>query len=187
MGDLVDLRSNALEDVCGTVDDGVEQIHQNAFAADLGGARTSKLVFDDGEWSWIVIAHGYKTMTRDNKRDRSGLRSGRIRLAHERGRHVSRAVLHIESARDLDLLHLFAGRNGDAHQLLNRPVFLHTRCDHIDPHRIFRNCCPILDVDTLERRPLWHVDRKHPITILRMIWPKSYRGRVYLSCPDRAE
>src|SRR6478735_7481514 len=169
MGDLVDLRSNALEDVCGTVDDGVEQIHQNAFAADLGGARSSKLVFDNGEWSWVVITHGYKTMTRENKRYRSGLRSGSIRLAHERGCHVSRAILHIESARDLDLLHLFAGRNGDAHQLFNRPVFLHARCDHIDPHRIFRDNGPRLYIDTLECRSLWHVDRKHPITILRMI------------------
>src|SRR5215813_1571727 len=114
MGNLVDLRTNALEDVGGTVDDGVKQIHQNAFAADFGGARSSKLVFDNGEWPWIVIAHGYKTMTQENERDRGGLRSGRIRLAHERGSHVARAVLNIESTRDLDLLHLFAGRNGDA-------------------------------------------------------------------------
>src|SRR6516162_10755406 len=169
MGDLVDLRSNALEDVRGTVDDGVEQIHQHAFAVDLGRARSSQLVFDDRKWSRVVIAHGYKTMTRENKSYRSSLRSRGVRLTHERGRHVSRAILYVESARDLDLLHLFAGRNGDADQLFNRPVLLHARCDHIDPHRIFRNHGPRLYIDTRECRSLWHVDRNHPITILRMI------------------
>src|SRR5215510_13741195 len=169
MGNLVDLRPNALEDVCGTVDDSIEQIHQHAFAVDLGGARSSELVFDNRKRPWVVIAHGYKTMTRENKRYRGGLRSRGVRLTHERGCHVSRAILYVESARDLDLLHLFTGRNGDADQLFNGPVFLHARCDHIDPHRIFRDNGPRLYIDTLECRSFWHVDRKHPITILRMI------------------
>src|SRR5215475_6192977 len=119
MGDLIDLCANALEDVGGAVDDCVQQIHQHAFAVDLGGARSPKLVFDDRKWPWIVIAHSYKTMTRENKRYCGGLRGRSVRLTHERGCHVSRAILYVESARDLDLLHLFAGRNGYADELFN--------------------------------------------------------------------
>jgi NAD(P)-dependent dehydrogenase (short-subunit alcohol dehydrogenase family) len=45
-------------------------------------------------------------------------------LAHQSGGHVARAILDIEPAGDLDLLHLFACWNGDANLMLDELVLL---------------------------------------------------------------
>ena len=47
-----------------------------------------------------------------------------IGVAHQGRGHVARAVLHIEPAGDLDLLHFLPGRHGDAEGALDQLVFL---------------------------------------------------------------
>ncbi len=83
----------------------------------------------------------------------------------KRRRHVARAVLDIEPARHLDLLHLLARRHGDAEELLDQLVFLHRRRDEIDPHRVLGRLRAGLDRHALEHSVAGHVDRKHAVTI----------------------
>jgi hypothetical protein len=61
-----------------------------------------------------------------------------VGLTHQRRRHVTRTVLDIEAAGDLDLLHVFTGRHRDPGELLDRLVFLGRRLDEVDPDRVFR-------------------------------------------------
>ena len=143
MRDLVDLRPDALQDVGGPVDHRVEQIHQHRLARHFGRARARQFLLDNGERTRLVVAHGGEAMAGEDKGDRGGLGRG-VRLAHQRRRHVAGAVLDIEPAGDLDLLHFFARRHRDAEKLLDQIVFLHGRRDQIDPHgRRRRGCRPV--------------------------------------------
>ncbi len=178
MGDLVDLGADALKNIGGAVDDSIKQIHQHAFPGHFRGAGARELVFNDGKGPRVVVTHGCQPVTGENKGDRRRLRCRRVRLAHQRRRHVARAVLDIETAGDLNLLHLLAGRHGDAEHLLDQLVFLHGRRDHVDPHRVVRNLGARLDGNALERRAVRDINRKHSATVLRAMRIRDHAAPV---------
>jgi hypothetical protein len=55
-------------------------------------------------------------------------------LRRQRGRHHIGAILDVEPRRDLDLFHLFARRDADADQLLDRLLLLFRRMEEVGPH-----------------------------------------------------
>ena len=124
MGYLVDLQADPLQNVGRAVDHGIEQIHHDRFSGHRGRAGPRQLVADHQEWARLVIAHGDQPVSGEDEGDRGGLRRIGVGLAHQRGRHVPRAVLDIEPAGDLDFLHLLAGGNRDADVMLDELVFL---------------------------------------------------------------
>jgi hypothetical protein len=83
----IDLQADALQDVCGAIDDGVEQIEQHGFAGDVGRAVAGELVADDHERARIVIAHRDEAMAGEDEGHRGGLRRRVSEL------HISVAVM----------------------------------------------------------------------------------------------
>ena len=123
----------------GAVDHGIEQIHQHGFAGDCGRAASRELVVDHRERARLVVAHGDQPVAGENEGDRRGLRRRRVGLAHQRRGHVARAILDVEPAGDLDLLHFLARRHGDAEPALDQLVFAGRRVDEIEPDRVLRH------------------------------------------------
>ena len=154
---MVDLGADALENVGGAVDHGVEQVHQHRFAGGALRAGAHQLVADDHERTRLVVAHRDQAVAREDERHRRGLGGVGIGLAHQRGRHVPGVVLDVEPAGDLDLLHLLARRDGDAEMALEQLVFRQGRQDEVEPDRGFRDVAIRRDRDALERRTIWNV------------------------------
>ena len=107
-----------------------------ALAVDVGRAVARQLVADDHERARLVVAHGGQTMAGENERHRGGLRRRGLGVAHQRRGHEARVMLDVEPARDLDLLHLLAGRDGDAEQPLDQLVLAGRGIDQIEPDRV---------------------------------------------------
>ena len=84
------------------------------------GAR--QLVFHQQERPRLVIAHGHQAMAGEDEGHRRGARIIGVGRAHQRRRHVARAVLDIEPAGNLDFLHVLPGRHRDPGQPLHRLV-----------------------------------------------------------------
>jgi len=101
----------------------------------------------------------------ENEGDGRGPRRIGFRLAHQCRGHVPGAVLHIEPAGNLDLLHLLARRDRDAKKLLDQFVFALRRTDEIDPYRRVRQGCAVLDRLPLEIISMWRVDPEHGVPI----------------------
>ena len=91
-------------------------------AGDRRRAGARELVRDQRERLRLVVAHRDQLVAGQDEGDRRGFRRGGVGLAHQRRRHVARAVLQIEPARDLDLLHLLARRHRDAERAFEQLV-----------------------------------------------------------------
>ena len=158
MGGRVDLAADLFQDVRGAVDHGIEQIHHDGLAGDGYRALAGELRADDGERLRLVVAHRGQAMAGQNERHRRRPRHLRIGVAHQGRGHVARAVLHIESAGDLDLLHFLPGRHGDAEGALDQLVFLVGGTDEVEPDGAVGNLAAIRDVDAFEGRAARHMD-----------------------------
>src|SRR5713101_5892702 len=82
---------------------------------------------------------------------RRGARILGVGGAHQRGRHIARAVLDIEPAGNLDLLHVLAGRHRDPGQPFHRLVLRRGRFHKVDPDRALRQRGEIGLGDFLQR------------------------------------
>ena len=161
MRDLIDLRTDAFQNVGRPVDHRIEQVHQYRFARHGRRANARELVADDHERARVVVAHGDEPMAGQNEGHRCRLWCGAIGLAHQRRGHVTRAVFGIEPARDLDLLHFFAGGNRRAGLPLDELVLLDVGIDEVEPDRILRYGDIRHDRHTVERCAARNVDPQH--------------------------
>ncbi len=84
-----------------------------------------------------------------------------LRLAHQGRGHVAGAVLDVETAGDLDLLHFLARRNRDAERALDLLVFRRRRRDEVDPHRALGKLVGASDRLALERISARNINRQH--------------------------
>jgi len=100
-------------------------------------------------------------MARYDERYRRRLGGVGVGLAHQRRGHVTRAVLHVQAARDLDFLHLFARRNGHADLALDDLVFLMGRVDEVEPNGVVRDVGIRRDRNAVERCAARNVDPQH--------------------------
>src|SRR5262249_53052726 len=105
--------------------------------------------------------HGDGPVAGEDERPRRGQRRVGFRLAHQGRGHVARAVLHIETARDLDLLHLLARRDRDADRAFDQLVLPLVRRDEIEPHRALGNLAGALDWLSVARLFFWDVYGEH--------------------------
>ena len=151
VADGVHVAAGALQNVGIAVDHRVEQLHQHHFAGDAGRAGARQLVLHQHERLRLVIAHGHQAMAGEDEGHRRGARIFGVRRAHQRRRHVARAVLDIEPAGNLDLLHVLPGRHRDPGQPLHRLVLRRGRFDEIDPDRALRQRGEIGGGDFLQR------------------------------------
>ena len=158
MGGRIDLDADPFQDVGRTIDHGVEEIHHDGLARDGGRALTRELRSDDGERLRLVVAHRGQAMTGQDERHRRRPRHVRIGVAHQRRGHVARAVLHIETAGDLDLLHFLPGRHRDAQRPLDQLVFLEGGTEEVEPDSPVRHLAVALDGDAFKRRAARHID-----------------------------
>ncbi len=141
VGNLIDFGAGALQNVGAAVDHRVQQFHQHHFARDPRHAGAGQLVLDEGKRLWLVVAHRDQAVTGQDEGDGRRFRHIGVGLAHQRRGHVTGAVLDIEPAGNLDLLHVFPGRHRDPGQPLNRAVLLHRGVQQVDPDRIVRQQC----------------------------------------------
>ena len=84
-----------------------------------------------------------------------------VGLAHHGRGHVPRAVLDIETAGDLDLLHLLARRHRDAEMALEQLVFGDRGTDEVEPDAVFGKPAGGRDLGALKTSALGHIDREH--------------------------
>ena len=134
----VDVAAGALQNIGVAVDHRVEQFHQHHLAGDAGRAGARQLVLHQRERLRLVVAHRHQAMAGEDEGHRRGPRIVGVGCAHQRRRHVARAVLDIEPAGDLDLLHVLPGRHRDPGQPLHRLVLRRGRLDQVDPDRTLR-------------------------------------------------
>ena len=159
MRDLVNIGADAFENIRGAVDHRIEDVHHYGLAVrTFGGHVARQPVGNDREGLRLVVAHRDQPVTRQNERNRGGFRALGIRLAHQRRGHVARAVFDVEPAGDLDLQHLFTGRNRDAECALDQLVFRERRGDEINPDRAFGKFGAVIDRHLLKRCPARNVD-----------------------------
>ena len=159
--DLVDLRAHALQDVGGAIDDRIQEVHEHRFSVHCRRAYPGELVADHHERTRLVVAHRDQPVSGEDESDRGRFRRLGVGLTHQRCGHVARPILHIETTGDLDLLHLLAGRHGDADLLLHELVFLQIGIDQVEPHRAFGRVAPGLDRDPVKRGAARNVDPQH--------------------------
>ncbi len=133
VGDVVDLGADPLQDVRGPVDHRIEQVHHHGLAVHGRRAGAGELVAHHHERSGVVVTDGDEAMAGEDERDGSGLRSLRVGLTHQRRGHVAGAVLHVEAAGDLDLLHLLARRDRDADAAFDGLILPGGRIDQVEP------------------------------------------------------
>ena len=112
----------------------------------------------------VVVAHRHQAMAGEDEGDRRGARHVGVGLAHQRRRHVARAVLDIEAAGNLDLLHVLPGRHRDPGQPLHRLVLLGGRLDEVDPDRVLRQRSEIDGDGLLQREVGGNEHRQHGAT-----------------------
>ena len=184
MRDRVDFGADAFLNVGRAIDHRVEQIHHDDFAGYLGRAGARQFMLDDSEGPRVVIAHGAQPMFRQDEGYRRGLRGRGVGLAHQRRGHVARAVLDIEAAGDLDLLHFLARRHRDAQELFDQLVFRHRRRDQIDPYRLAGKAAPGSTSNSFKRCAEGNVDREHGATLICMTGPEN-RNPLPGSCAPR--
>jgi hypothetical protein len=151
----------ALQNIGVAVDHRVEQFHQHHFTGDAGRAGARQLVLHQHERLWIVVTHRHQAMAGEDEGHRRGARGFGVGRAHQRRRHVAGAVLDIEPAGNLDLLHILPGRYRDPGQPLHGMVFRRRRLDQIDPDRTFRQRGEIGGNDLLQRGFRRHKHREH--------------------------
>ena len=85
-------------------------------------------------------------------------------MAHQRRRHEPRAILHIEPAGDLDLLHFLAGRQRDAEGAFDQFVLCGGRRIKIEPHGAVGELAAgleILEIEAFEGSAAGHADGEH--------------------------
>ena len=153
-GDLIDLEPDPLQNVGGAIDHRVEQFHQHGFAGCAGGQLRQSLLPTITNGLRIVVAHRDQPVAGQDEGDGRGLRRVGVRLAHHGRGHVPRAVLDIETAGDLDLLHLFAGRHRDAEMALDQLVFRDRGGYEVEPDSVFRKLAAGGNLAALERTRL---------------------------------
>ena len=161
VADLVDLGAAALQNVGAAVDHRVQQLHQHHLAGDRRGTGTGELGLDQAEGLRQVVAHRHQAVVAQDEGHWRGPGHVGIGVAHQRRGHVARAVLHIEPARNLDLLHVFAGRDGDTREPLHGLILGRARIDEVDPDRVLRYRRKILDDSLLEGELGGNKHRKH--------------------------
>ena len=122
-------------DVGRAINHRIKQIHQHRFPGDRRGAGPRELVADDHERPRLVVAHRHQAVVAEDEGHRRGSGHVGIGMAHQRRRHVARAVLHVEAARNLDLLHFLARRNRDAEDALDETRLRQRRRQEIEPRR----------------------------------------------------
>jgi hypothetical protein len=150
VADIVHVAAGALQDVGVAVDHGIQKLHQHHFARDAGGAGAGQLVLHQHERFRLVIAHGDQAVAGEDKGHRGGARIFGVGRAHQRRRHVTRGILDIETARNLDFLHVLPGRHRDPGQPLHRLVLGRGRFYEIDPDRALRQRGQIVDANLFQ-------------------------------------
>jgi hypothetical protein len=88
-----------------------------------------------------------------------------VGLAHQRRGHVTRAVLDVETARDLDLLHLLARRHGDADDAFDKLVFVLGGLDEIEPDGgVGNGLLSGRHRNAVKARTMRDIDRQHKLS-----------------------
>ncbi|MGY4421634.1 hypothetical protein ACVWY2_004083 [Bradyrhizobium sp. JR6.1] len=108
-----------------------------------------------------VVAHRDQPMAGQDEGDRRGARHIGVGLAHQRCGHVAGAVLDIEPAGDLDLLHVFPGRNRDPREPLDGTILLDGRVHQVDPDRRLRQHAEVGGGGLLEGKIGGNEHRQH--------------------------
>ncbi len=162
MGDAVDVAADLFQDIGGAIDHGVEQVHQHRLAGNVRRTQTRELGAYDREGLRLVVAHGDEAMPRKDESDRRGARYVGVGMAHQRRRHEPRAILHIEPAGDLDLLHFLARRQRDAERALDQLVLCGGRRIKIEPHGAVRELAAAsVEIDAFQGSAAGHADGEH--------------------------
>src|SRR5262245_21156554 len=100
-------------------------------------------------------------MSGQNERHRRRLGRICVGLTHQRRGHVACAVLYIDAAGDLDLLHLLARRHRYANDAFGQLILELGGLIQIEPHRAVRNLLTRGYWDALERQSLRNINRQH--------------------------
>ena len=150
VADGIHVAAGALQNVGVAIDHRVEQFHQHRFAGDAGRAGARQLVLHQHERLRLVIAHRHQAMAGEDEGHRGGARILGVGRAHQGGRHVARAVLDIEPAGNLDLLHVLPGRHRDPGEPLHGLVLRRRRFYEINPDRVLRQRDEIGGSDLLQ-------------------------------------
>ena len=161
MADRIDVGADALQNVGAAVDDRVEQFQQHGLAVDAGNGAARQLVLHQHERFRHIVTHRHQPMVRQDEGHRRDPRRFGIGRAHQTGGHVTRAVFGVEPARNLDLLHVLAGRHRDAGQPFDGVVLFGRRLDHVDPDRALRQRGKIGGSQLLQRGVGGDEHRKH--------------------------
>ena len=132
-------RYRSAQDVGGTIDDGVEQLHQHRLARRAGRTHAGELMADVMNGSAPIVAHGDQPVPDRMKVTAVVFGTSVSGLAHQGRGHVTRAVLHVEAAGDLDLLHPLRVGTAMPDLALDQLVFLLGRTDEIEPNGVFRD------------------------------------------------
>jgi hypothetical protein len=134
--DLVDFEPDALEHVRHPIDQGVEQPGQHRVAAPIRPGRALAAGSEQRERLRLGVAHRDQAVARQNEGDRGRLRMLRLGLGDDGVGHVQSAVLLVQAARELDLLHLLPGRDPDVEQALDPALFVVGRRYQVEPDRL---------------------------------------------------
>src|SRR5262245_39117617 len=100
-------------------------------------------------------------MPRQNEGHRRCLGRVGVGLTHQGRGHVACTVLYIETAGDLDLLHLLARRHRYADDAFDQLILELRGLDQIEPDCAVRNLTTRGYRDALERRSMRNINRQH--------------------------
>jgi hypothetical protein len=88
---------------------------------------------EQGERARLGIAHRQQPVGHEDEGDVGEVRQIAFRLHHQRGGHVGRAAVRVETARRLDVLQLVAGRHLDRQDPLDQRLLVAAGFEQVDP------------------------------------------------------